>query len=112
MMTSAQSQDYKNEVQQFCATEEGTEQICGRELIADIFPDKKGQISLNVTVMENVASLGEIEEQDSENEISNFPKLLKANKQPSQETRKDNQLITFIRDEISVKYRKPLQPQT
>jgi len=40
--------------------------------------------------MENVASLGEIEEQDSENEISNFPKLLKVSKQPSQETRKDN----------------------
>jgi hypothetical protein len=41
-------------------------------------------------VIEGVASLGEIEEQDSENEISNFPKLLKVNKQPSQETIKDN----------------------
>jgi hypothetical protein len=52
--------------------------------------EKKGQVSLNATVIEGVASLGEIEEQDSENEISNFPKLLKLNKQPSQETIKDN----------------------
>ena len=79
-----------------------------RELIADIFPDKKGQASANVTIIEGVASLGEIEEQDSENEISNFPKLLKVNKQSSKESLKDNQLLTFVREEIGVKYRKPL----
>ena len=44
-----------------------------RELISDFFPEKK---SLNVTVVENVVSLDEIEEQDSENELSHYPKQL------------------------------------
>lgn len=84
------------------------DQLGVRELIADIFPDKKVNASLNATLIEGVASLGEIEEQDSENEISNFPKALKVSKQSSQEYLKENQLLTFVRDEIGAKYRKAL----
>lgn len=51
-----------------------------RELISDIFPEKKTS-GVNLAVIEGVASLGEIEEQDSENEFSSFPKQLKVNKQ-------------------------------
>ena len=84
-----------------------------RELISDIFPEKKPS-AVNLTVIDGVASLGEIEEQDSENEFSSFPKQLKVNKQQSQipEKSKDSTLSTFIRDEIGAKYRQPLQTKT
>jgi len=84
-----------------------------RELISDIFPEKKISAA-NQAVIDGVASLGEIEEQDSENEFSSFPKQLKVNKQSSHkdEKPKDDSLITFIRDEIGAKYRKPLQPKS
>jgi len=46
-----------------------------RELIADIFPEKcERRVAVNVTSIEGAASLGEIEEHDSENEFSSFPK--------------------------------------
>lgn len=50
-----------------------------RELVSDIFPEKKPS-GVNLSAIEGVASLGEIEEHDSENEFSSFPKNQTKNK--------------------------------